>query len=131
MWWRYNSHIPVYTLSQLYRGQQCLNCGIRTSDYAAHLDWHFKTNRENKRITSRAWYPSAKVWSGEVEHHHTPSTAPSNRNKLCPVCHEKFEDFYHQDNEEWMLNNAVENKGIIYHPLCLKDHQKSTRGCSM
>ena len=40
----------------------------------------------------------------------------------CFVCHEDLDQFFHEENEEWHLKDAVRIEGITYHRLCHRDH---------
>ena len=40
---------------------------------------------------------------------------------LCHVCSEKFQSVWHEEDEVWILKNAIEKNGNIYHPTCLSD----------
>ena len=43
----------------------------------------------------------------------------------CSVCYDKFDEFYHEDEEEWHLRNALRIDNELYHPICYEDHLKS------
>merc|ERR1712098_799997 len=50
----------------------------------------------------------------------------SDMNSVCPVCNERFDEFYKQagegtEEEGWYLHNAMKHEGVIYHPECFKD----------
>lgn len=52
----------------LYSGQQCPTCGgrfvgVKSDEYGAHLDWHFKLKRREKanKIPTRKWMFPAEV----------------------------------------------------------------------
>lgn len=122
-----NSLLQLYNQTHV----QCSSCGIRTSSIADHLDWHFRNNREFKSTVSRKWYAGVKDWSKGDSNtavvHDTPPNqgfkqmcvSTSNRNKVCPLCLEKFDVFYHQDEEEWFFNNTVEVNDVVFHPHCM------------
>lgn len=40
---------------------------------------------------------------------------------VCHVCSEKFRSLWHEEDEVWILKNAIERNGNIYHPTCLSD----------
>lgn len=40
---------------------------------------------------------------------------------LCPICHEKFQKFWDEDAEEWMLKNAIMFEGKVRHYTCHKE----------
>ena len=42
--------------------------------------------------------------------------------KKCFVCNEEFEKFWHEEEEEWMLKNAIEKEGKFFHPSCYSDY---------
>lgn len=139
-------------LESLYGGKQCSNCSLRFSDsgkYDIHLDWHFRQNLKSEiRLARRKWYYPHDLWvkfreindddlqknNNDNNNHQTDTvmseeqevpTAPASKideNNICPVCHESFEKFYAEDDEEWRLRNAKQYEDErIYHPLCLKD----------
>jgi hypothetical protein len=41
------------------------------------------------------------------------------------VCHDKFEQFYNEEREEWHLRAAIRIDGKTYHPLCYDDYKVS------
>ena len=41
----------------------------------------------------------------------------------CELCHEKFEEFFNEEDDEWQLLDCMESEGHIYHPCCFKDLQ--------
>lgn len=41
------------------------------------------------------------------------------------MCHDKFEQFYNEEREEWHLRAAVRIEGKTYHPLCYDDYKVS------
>lgn len=45
--------------------------------------------------------------------------------RSCDVCHEKFEQFYNEELEEWHLRSAIRVEEKIYHPLCYEDYKSS------
>jgi pre-mRNA cleavage complex 2 protein Pcf11 len=49
--------------------------------------------------------------------------SPSDVNKKlpCPICQEKFEEFWCDEQEQWMLRNAVMVNDKIYHATCYTD----------
>ncbi|CAG9789369.1 unnamed protein product [Diatraea saccharalis] len=124
-----------------------------TVRYSRHLDWHFRQNRRDKdsarRAHSRRWHYDLSDWLQyeEVEH-------PEEREKSwfetggaistggdgaevpsvaagalaahhCALCGDAFQQFYHEDEEEWHLRNAVRHEHNNYHPMCLDDYKLS------
>ncbi|KAI8968386.1 hypothetical protein BDF20DRAFT_916922 [Mycotypha africana] len=45
--------------------------------------------------------------------------------KPCPICGERFIDFWNDDEEEWMFKNAILVNDKIYHATCHADAVKS------
>ncbi|XP_037944227.1 pre-mRNA cleavage complex 2 protein Pcf11-like [Teleopsis dalmanni] len=43
--------------------------------------------------------------------------------RCCDMCHEKFEQFYNEEHEEWHLRSAIRVEDKIYHPLCYEDYK--------
>lgn len=55
-------------------------------------------------------------------------TVPARSDKsenVCHVCMEEFDSKYREDEEEWVLLNAVSHEEHIYHPACLEDFLKN------
>ncbi|KAL5287081.1 hypothetical protein ACFFRR_008182 [Megaselia abdita] len=50
---------------------------------------------------------------------------PDDVDKSCEVCHERFEQYYNEDLEEWHLKHAVKMDERFYHPLCYEDYKAS------
>ncbi|KAL1934731.1 hypothetical protein VTP01DRAFT_6913 [Rhizomucor pusillus] len=46
---------------------------------------------------------------------------PNEDRKPCPICGERFIEFWNDDEEEWMYKNAVIVNNIIYHATCRAD----------
>ena len=44
---------------------------------------------------------------------------------ICQLCHDKFENFYNEEKEEWHLRNCLVDNGLPYHPFCYKDFRVS------
>lgn len=139
-------------LDSLYGGKQCSNCSLRFDDnnrYAIHLDWHFRQNQKSDNMFARRkWYYPLNLWvqfreindddlqdnnnadsnSNDliipVNDHEVP-TAPASKDdekNICSVCHEMFEKFWAEEEEEWRLKNAkLYEDERVYHPLCLMD----------
>ncbi|KAF7723319.1 hypothetical protein EC973_002116 [Apophysomyces ossiformis] len=50
---------------------------------------------------------------------------PNEDRKPCPICGERFIDFWNDEEEEWMYKNAVLVENTIYHATCHADAIKS------
>ncbi|KAI9599096.1 hypothetical protein BDF19DRAFT_419398 [Syncephalis fuscata] len=117
---------------------------------SAHLDRHFKQNRRLKertrKVISRSWFVRDQDWihsrlvANEDENVFAKGTTkevqvdpeavlrartvispPEGEKAPCPICQEKFEEFWCDEEEEWMLRNAVTANGKIYHATCHTD----------
>lgn len=135
-------------LETLYGGKQCSSCCLRFDNqtkYSMHLDWHFRQNLKNENTFSRRkWYYPLKLWvqfreiadeedvnnNEDESSNMTPQvieveTAPAfkdDQKNMCPVCHEAFQKFWAEEEEEWRLRNArLFDDERVYHPLCIND----------
>lgn len=143
------AHITI--LESLYGGKQCSNCSLRFDDnnrYSTHLDWHFRQNQKTDTVFARRkWYYPLNLWvqfreiNDDVQESDTVDsvskdillsvndyevpTAPASKEdekNICSVCHETFEKFWAEEEEEWRLRNAkMYEDEKVYHPLCLMD----------
>lgn len=111
-----------------------------------------RKEREGQLPTNRSWYYSATEWlqyeeiedaeqraissmsgggKGEegaaeeaAEEEKASSTVPINKgDNKCAVCHEPFESFFHQDEEEWHYKDCIidEKTGKLMHVQCAND----------
>ncbi|KAK6339482.1 hypothetical protein TWF718_008892 [Orbilia javanica] len=46
----------------------------------------------------------------------------------CPVCKEKFNTVWHPDAEDWVLMDAIQSGGRIYHASCFAEISKESAG---
>ncbi|KAK4312787.1 hypothetical protein Pmani_015799 [Petrolisthes manimaculis] len=123
----------------------------QTLQYSHHLDWHFRQNIKQQESTKKAnvrkFYFSIEDWlqyeeiedveervpsmfeaegieeAMEAEDTEEPSVAVSSDTSLgvCPVCHDTFSQFFHEEAEEWRYRNAMQMEGVNYHPACHHD----------
>ncbi|KFZ06444.1 hypothetical protein V501_07407 [Pseudogymnoascus sp. VKM F-4519 (FW-2642)] len=121
---------------------------------AAHMDWHFRVHQRmveaEKRGQHRSWYVDELDWikSRETDEEHlasatTDKDAPASQgpkkqqylavpddpelaNSLCPICQEKFEMKWLDEEFVWM--DAVKIGERIYHASCHAEARKSYRG---
>lgn len=45
---------------------------------------------------------------------------------VCELCLDKFEQFYHDETEEWYFKNAMKVNDRYYHPICYESRVKVT-----
>lgn len=60
----------------------------------------------------------------EIEIPSVPADSNSQET-CCEVCHDKFEQFYNEEKEEWHLRMAIRVDEKTYHPLCYDDYKAS------
>lgn len=118
--------------------------------YAIHLDWHFRQNlKSDNMFARRKWNYPLNLWvqfreinDDEIQESNNSDstnvndllishndnevpTAPASKEdekNICSVCHETFEKFWAEEEEEWRLRNArLHDDQRVYHPLCLMD----------
>ena len=112
---------------------KCSNCDLflPKSEYSAHLQWHFEEKQRRKVDVKRQDLSTfgdnglkalvvleEKVQSGQ---HQMVSIRCSSGKNCCAVCGEDFEQFFHEEQEEWHLKNAVRKDGFIVHVPCADD----------
>ncbi|KFY18901.1 hypothetical protein V493_08271 [Pseudogymnoascus sp. VKM F-4281 (FW-2241)] len=119
---------------------------------AAHMDWHFRVHQRmveaEKRGQHRSWYVDELDWikSRETDEEHLASATaadkdtatsqgpkklqylavpddPALANSLCPICQEKFEMKWLDEEFVWM--DAVKLGDRIYHASCHAEARKS------
>lgn len=49
---------------------------------------------------------------------------PEDAGKTCEMCHDQFETFYDDENEDWHFRNAIRVDDKTYHPICFEDCNK-------
>lgn len=48
---------------------------------------------------------------------------PDDVNRSCDMCHDKFDQFYNEETEEWHLRSALKIDDKFYHPICYEDYK--------
>lgn len=48
---------------------------------------------------------------------------PDDLNRCCEMCHDKFDQFFNEESEEWNLRNAIKVEDKIFHPICYADYK--------
>ncbi|TPP58061.1 Pre-mRNA cleavage complex 2 protein Pcf11 [Fasciola gigantica] len=131
----------------LYSGHQCGQCGLRfqseqSAEFASHLDYHYmKNSRDDQGHRSRNFYQASRYWLfseitrdgnapfepgtpvPDLQECKCPAFVDPSKN-VCAVCNEKFDVFWDQEEEEWMLRDAVMVQDKVYHPICQEDAGK-------
>lgn len=59
----------------------------------------------------------------KVEEENVPCITAGENSELaaCYLCHDQFEQFYNEKDEEWQLRNCIEKDKRLYHPMCYDD----------
>nr|GMD39559.1 polyadenylation and cleavage factor homolog 4-like [Ipomoea batatas] len=115
---------------------QCSMCGLRLKfkeQLDRHLDWHASRNPDMKLLNKapRKWYSSSAEWvagngsfnngSCKITESSEPMVPADERQCICILCGEVFEDIFSEDSNRWMFKGAVymttqssgENRGSI------------------
>ncbi|KAL3880688.1 hypothetical protein ACJMK2_032908 [Sinanodonta woodiana] len=50
-----------------------------------------------------------------------PRATGEDKDDLCDTCHEPFEQYWDEDQEEWHLRDALRINEKTYHPICYED----------
>lgn len=82
----------------------------------------------NSLFSAQSWFETQQAAEGEEkEVQEVPSVCAGENpeDTFCAVCHDKFEQFYNEEREEWHLRAAVRVDGKTYHPLCYDDYKVS------
>lgn len=82
----------------------------------------------NSLFSAKSWFETQQAAEGEEkEIQEVPSVCAGENpeDAFCAVCHDKFEQFFHDDEEEWHLRSALRVDGKTYHPLCYDDYKVS------
>lgn len=126
----------------------------QATEYQKHLDEHFAENRNARAArsepTAEQWYASAADWVKiQPRVHQSDANEPqpswfdmqeasqqratiakptincvAGDDKQCVLCSDPLDLFFDDDQEEWMLRDAVRIDGNVYHPACHADMAK-------
>ncbi|KAJ6647215.1 Pre-mRNA cleavage complex 2 protein Pcf11 [Pseudolycoriella hygida] len=97
-------------------------------------DWIQYEEIEDLEERERNWFEEQQIAmhlanddSAQRNESPVPScvAGPDDVDKTCDMCHEQFETFYNEENEEWHLRKAIRVDGKTYHPLCFEDCKTS------
>eukprot|EP01083_Nonionella_stella_P041250 111860_1 len=130
--------------------KQCKTCGFRLSSekkLQKHLDWHFSKNKMKETQLgiprARNWYLPDKEWREDIDY--TPmlfelfkdkpvvvvevNNMPArDEQKECKICYEKFDEFFDDDKQIWMVrgvtNSSFDGEDVLVHQSCLEAQNK-------
>ncbi|XP_063228408.1 serine/arginine repetitive matrix protein 2-like isoform X2 [Bacillus rossius redtenbacheri] len=92
-------------------------------------DWIQFEEIEDLEERAQSWFESEQAEGRleDKEDQEVPSVpaGESLEDTFCDVCHDKFEQFYNEEREEWHLRAAVRVDGKTYHPICYEDFKAS------
>jgi len=82
------------------------------------------------RILAQSWFETQQSEAGrpeEIEPEEVESVPAGDcpEGAFCQLCHDKFEQFYNEEKEEWHLRHAIVVDDKLYHPVCYKDFKVS------
>ncbi|KAK3591756.1 hypothetical protein CHS0354_019528 [Potamilus streckersoni] len=53
-----------------------------------------------------------------------PRATGEDKDDLCEICHEPFEQYWDEDQEEWHLRDAIRVNEKTFHPICYEDYSE-------
>ncbi|XP_073993969.1 uncharacterized protein isoform X3 [Rhodnius prolixus] len=89
-------------------------------------DWIQYQEIEDVDERAASWFEmqeKKKSTENEDDRVNEPSVAAGRDadQAACRVCHDKFDQFYHQEKEEWHYRKAIRIDDVLYHPQCYQD----------
>lgn len=100
---------------------QCIN--IVYCRYQDQQDWI--KFQEVEEILAEPVFKQVKVSTPREDECPSVPVGSLVEDSKCRVCFEDFDQFYHQEKEEWHLKNAVRLDGITFHTSCYPDFANS------
>ncbi|XP_066998871.2 uncharacterized protein [Anabrus simplex] len=93
-------------------------------------DWIQFEEIEDLEERAQSWFETQQAAEGRMEEKEPVEipSVPAGENAeetFCDVCHDKFEQFYNEEREEWHLRYAIRVEGKTYHPVCYEDFKAS------
>lgn len=93
-------------------------------------DWIQYEEIENLDEREKNWFETQQTEqdpTNDDSNQRTNSPLPScvagaeDGDKICDMCHDPFETFFHEETEDWHLRNAIRVDDHVYHPICYED----------
>ncbi|KAJ6256592.1 hypothetical protein Dda_8457 [Drechslerella dactyloides] len=102
--------------------------------YVGEEDWiKFREDEEYSSVVAGSQTaqasdqnPAAATQEASSENYVPVPNDPALSNITCPVCKEKFATVLHPDTEDWVLMDAIQSGGRIYHASCFAEISKET-----
>jgi len=73
------------------------------------------STQESTRVLEEEGSPGSNIVGSPSD-----PIASTSLNKVCPVCHEKFKEYYDNDEEEWRLQDCVVKGDSAVHRYCVE-----------
>lgn len=86
-----------------------------------------QSQQQQQKRREKCWFDE---WNEIREAKKIKSMVPTSvarfheHENICFVCLEKFDVYYNDDNESWMLMNALNIHDLFFHPICYFDYNK-------
>ena len=107
---------------------KCSTCDtlLPKSEYSGHLQWHFEEKqlckvdvlRQDLSNFGNNGLKALVTLELQTYQRQMASIRCSSGNNCCAVCGEDFEQFFHEETEEWHLKNTVRQNGFTAHVPC-------------
>ncbi|XP_050545811.1 uncharacterized protein LOC126908031 isoform X2 [Daktulosphaira vitifoliae] len=94
-------------------------------------DWCKYEEQEDESTRAASWFELQSeegVKEEEQQEEENVPCFPAGENSelaACYLCHDQFEQFYSEKDEEWQLRNCIEKDKRLYHPMCYDDMIKT------
>ena len=119
-------------VANLHTKKQCLQCGLRPTVIADHLDKHFRYNTKFKQKNkTRGWFKRVNKWTKDEKSGPPPPSAPEtntppisvraeNAGVKCACCHTHLRETWNDHTGFWKYEDAI---------LCQKPKFKNSIIC--
>lgn len=121
---KYNEHLDFHFRENRREKEAKRRCTYQkwycnTSDWIKYQQIEYVEERE------MSWFEQQQIQKQSTMVVETKSTeeakCTAGDDKMCGICNDLLEIFYDDDDEEWMLRNAIRVEGQVYHPGCYRD----------